>query len=102
MQSCLDSFLTQTYENFEVLLVDDGSTDSSGDICDAYAKTDRRFKVIHKENGGVSSARNLGLDVASGEYIAFVDADDRIMPDYFSVLYRDLMEHGTDAKQLFC
>lgn len=77
---CLDSVLTQTYTNWECLLVDDGSKDSSGIICDEYAKTDSRFKVYHKENGGVSSARNLGLKEAKGEYIIFLDSDDRMKP----------------------
>lgn len=78
---CLDSVLAQTYTNWECLLVDDGSKDSSGIICDEYAKTDSRFKVYHKENGGVSSARNLGIKEMSGEYVCFYDSDD-LIPDY--------------------
>lgn len=80
---CVDSILAQTYENLEVILVDDGATDSSGTVCDAYAAKDCRVLVIHKENGGLSSARNAGLDICRGEYIAFVDSDDWIEPDAY-------------------
>ena len=97
---CLDSLLAQTYQNLEILLIDDGSTDASGTRCDEYAARDPRFKVTHKENGGVSSARNLGLDIAKGQYIAFVDSDDRVKPDYFEVLYRSMAE--TKADIVFC
>ena len=81
---CVDSILTQTYECLEVLLVDDGSTDASGEICEQFAKKDTRIRVIHKENGGLSSARNAGLDVASGDYIGFVDSDDWIEPEMYA------------------
>lgn len=73
---CIESILAQSYENFELLLVDDGSPDRSGKICDDYAKTDSRIRVLHKENGGVSSARNQGIELACGKYITFVDSDD--------------------------
>lgn len=76
INTCINSIIEQSYIDWELLLVDDGSTDSSGDICDDYAKNDNRIKVFHKENGGVSCARNYGLDHAKGEWIAFVDADD--------------------------
>ena len=76
LDQCIQSVLAQTYTNWELLLIDDGSTDSSGAICDKYAAEDNRIRVFHKENGGVSSARNLGLDNAQGEWISFVDADD--------------------------
>ena len=72
----IDSILSQTYTSWELLLIDDGSTDTSGPICDEYAARDARVRVFHKENGGVSSARNVGLDNARGEWITFVDADD--------------------------
>ena len=85
LRRCVDSILTQTFTDFEVLLIDDGSTDGSGKICDEYAKKDKRVRVFHKENGGVSSARNLGLDNVRGRYVTFVDADDKISPDYFPV-----------------
>lgn len=80
---CVDSILNQTYRNLEVILVDDGATDSSGAICDAYAGKDPRVHVIHKENGGLSSARNVGIEAAAGEYITFVDSDDWIEPDAY-------------------
>ena len=82
LHRCIDSVLAQTYTNFELLLIDDGSKDSSGTICDEYAAQDTRVRVFHKENGGVSSARNMGLDNARGEWITFVDADDWISKDY--------------------
>ena len=86
LHRCIDSILAQTYTDFELLLIDDGSTDSSGAICDEYATKDSRVRVFHKENGGVSRARNLGLDSACGEWIAFVDSDDWIDNNYLSVL----------------
>ena len=79
LPECLDCFLNQTYKNFEVILVDDGSTDKSGILCDEYAKRDQRFIVIHKHNGGVSAARNTGLDAATGDYVGFVDSDDTFL-----------------------
>ena len=79
---CIDSILAQTFANFELLLIDDGSKDSSGEICDEYAKKDSRIRVFHKENGGVSSARNLGLDNAKGEWICFADSDDKVSDGY--------------------
>ena len=81
LSRCLDSILSQSFDDFELLLIDDGSTDSSGAICDSYAEKDSRVRVFHKENGGVSSARNLGLDNAKGEWIYFVDSDDEVLPD---------------------
>ena len=76
LAQCINSILSQSFEDFEVLLVDDGSKDKSGAICDEYARKDSGVRVFHKENGGVSSARNLGLDNVRGEWIAFVDSDD--------------------------
>ena len=90
---CVDSILAQTYENLEVILVDDGATDTSGTICDAYAAKDSRVKVIHKENGGLSSARNTGLEAATGEYIAFADSDDWIEPDAYAHLLGLMEKH---------
>lgn len=80
IHKCVDSIINQTYKKMEIILVDDGSTDESPQICDEYAKKDDRIKVIHKNNGGQSSARNLGLDVCHGEYIGFVDSDDWVSP----------------------
>lgn len=83
LHKCVDSILNQTYRDFELLLVDDGSPDQCGTICDAYATQDPRVKVIHKPNGGVSEARNVGLDQAKGNYISFIDPDDWVEPDLF-------------------
>lgn len=93
---CVDSILAQTYTNLEIILVNDGSKDSSAQICDNLAKKDGRIRVIHKENGGLSSARNAGLDIATGEYIGFVDSDDSIKPNMFEVLYTNLVESDSD------
>lgn len=86
---CIDSILSQIFTDFELLIIDDGSPDSSGKICDEYAKRDSRIHVYHKENGGVSSARNLGLDKAKGDWISFIDADDYISQDYFCINSND-------------
>ena len=82
--------------NLEIILVDDGSSDTSGAICDSYAEQDKRVRVIHKSNGGVSSARNAGLDAATGDYIAFVDSDDTIDTDMYDVLFRTIQKSGAD------
>ena len=87
LDNCINSLLSQTYTDLEIILVDDGSPDASGAICDAYAAKDSRIKVIHQQNGGQSAARNAGLSVASGEYVGFVDADDTVEPDMYEVLY---------------
>lgn len=86
LRRCVDSILNQTFADFELLLVDDGSTDASGAICDEYVASDPRVHVFHKPNGGVSSARNVGLDNAQGEWISFIDADDWIYPDMLQIL----------------
>jgi len=93
---CLDSILAQTYVNFELILVDDGSPDGSGDICDEYAEKDARVRVIHKENGGVSSARNRGMEEASGEWIAFVDADDFVALNYLEKMSGECVQNNAD------
>ena len=86
IEECVQSLLGQSYQNLEIILVDDASPDNCGAICDAYAEKDSRVKVIHKPNGGAASARNAGLDVATGDYICFVDSDDAIRADYVQIL----------------
>ena len=87
LNKCIDSIFLQSFSNWELLLINDGSKDKSGDICEEYAKKDSRIKVFHKENGGVSSARNLGLDNAKGKWITFVDVDDWIIGDFLQIDY---------------
>lgn len=87
LPQCLDSILAQTFTDWECILVNDGSKDCSGSICDQYATRDSRFRVFHKENGGVSSARNLGLQYIRGQWLCFVDSDDYVLPDYLQNLY---------------
>lgn len=89
LKRCIDSILAQTYSDWELVLVDDGSKDSSGKICDEYAHLDNRIIVIHKSNGGVSSARNVGLDIAKGEYVCFMDSDDWVEPSYLEDFHID-------------
>lgn len=96
LRQCLDSILCQTYRDLEILLIDDGSTDKSGKICDEYAKCDNRIIVIHTKNHGLSSARNLGLRNAKGEYVGFVDSDDYIEPNMYECLYRQIEKTGAD------
>lgn len=93
---CIDSVLKQTYKNIEIILVDDGSTDDSGKICDEYAKKDKRIVVIHKENGGLSDARNAGIDIATGLYISFIDSDDYVENNYIEILYNSIIKNKTD------
>ena len=97
LNRCVDSVINQTYKNLEIILVDDGSTDNSGKICDEYALKDNRIKVIHKENGGLSSARNAGLDIAKGAYIGFIDSDDYIELDMYEFLYNMLIENKVEV-----
>lgn len=96
LAKCIDSLLAQTYPDMEILLIDDGSTDTSPTICDCYAAADARVRVIHQKNAGVGAARNAGLDAAKGAYIAFVDADDYVLPDYLETLQRDMIEQDVD------
>lgn len=90
LNQCIDSILAQTYKDFELILVDDGSKDKSGEICDEYVKKDSRIRVFHKKNGGVSSARNYGIDNAQGTYICFVDSDDWVDETYLE----DMLKPG--------
>lgn len=96
IRECIDSILAQTYPDFELILVDDGSPDDCGRICDDYAKGDNRIKVVHKVNGGLTSARNAGLDVAKGEWIMHVDGDDWIDPDMIESLIEAAQATGAD------
>lgn len=96
LRQCVDSVVGQTHSHLEILLIDDGSPDTSGAICEDYALRDPRVRVIHQENQGLSAARNTGLDVATGEYVAFVDSDDWVEPDMLEALLHGLLEHGAD------
>lgn len=96
IRQCIDSILAQTFTNFELILVDDGSKDNSGKICDEYAARDNRIRVIHKENGGLSDARNKGLDNAAGKYFMFVDSDDYISDDMTECLYKNILKENAD------
>ena len=97
---CVDSILAQTFTDYELFLVDDGSPDNCGMICDGYAKKDGRIKVIHKANGGLSDARNVAIDIASGEYFSFIDSDDHVEPDMIETMYNALVE--TDSDMAVC
>lgn len=96
IEACVGSILSQTFSDFELILVNDGSPDRSGELCDKLAKTDPRIQVIHKENGGAATARNGGLDAAQGDYIAFVDSDDLIHPQYLEFLLQLLQTNNAD------
>ncbi|AHM57188.1 putative glycosyltransferase EpsJ [Peptoclostridium acidaminophilum DSM 3953] len=100
IRKCLDSVIGQSYENLEIIVIDDGSTDESGNICDEYGKKDARIRVLHKGNGGVSTARNLGLKMATGKYVGFVDSDDWIEKDMYSFLVS--MAEANDADVAAC
>lgn len=96
LSRCIDSILNQDYRDFELILVNDGSPDNCGKICDEYALKDGRIKVIHKENGGLSSARNVGIDISEGKYITFIDSDDYIHPKMFSQLINEMKVQKAD------
>ena len=95
LERCVDSIRSQVYRNLEIILVDDGSPDRCGEICDNLALEDDRIRVIHRGNGGLSAARNTGIDACRGEYIGFVDSDDAIHPEMYSRLYADIRDNGT-------
>jgi len=99
LERCIQSLVDQTYTDLEILLVDDGSPDRCGEICDEWAKKDARIRVIHKKNGGLSDARNAGLVQATGEYIGFVDSDDRIEPRMYELLYKAMQETGAQIAE---
>ncbi len=96
LDRCVKSILSQSYENLEIILVDDGSEDICGKLCDEYKKTDSRVVVIHKKNEGLSSARNVALDIMTGEYVTFIDSDDFVTDDYIYYLYELLMKYNAD------
>ena len=102
LDTCVQSILAQTYTDLELILVDDGSPDRCGAMCDAWAEKDHRVRVLHKENGGVCSARNAGLDAARGDYIAFVDSDDWLDPEMYAVMMAQVREHGCDVVMCDC
>lgn len=99
LDRCVRSIVDQTYENIEIILVDDGSPDHCPAICDAWAKKDSRIQVIHKENGGLSDARNAGMAVATGDLLSFIDSDDAIAPDFLEKLHWALTEHHADVAE---
>lgn len=99
LPECLDSVLSQDHTNLEVILVDDGSKDESGAICDSYAARDSRVRVIHQKNAGAAAAKNAGLRIATGEYLSFVDSDDYLEPNVYGYMLSILKEHGADAAQ---
>ena len=99
LNDCIDSILAQTFADFELILVDDGSPDSCPALCDAAAARDSRIRVIHQKNRGLSGARNAGLDAAEGEWIAFVDSDDTITPDFCAKLYHAAQEAGAQDRK---
>jgi len=97
LKRCIDSIVNQTYKNLEIILVDDGSPDKSGEICDEYEKKDRRIRVLHQENKGLSAARNSGIDMSSGDFIGFVDSDDYINERMYEVLLSDCFKFGAEV-----
>ena len=99
LRRCVDSILRQTFQDLEILLVDDGSPDGCGAICDAYAREDSRVRVLHKENGGLSSARNAGIDAARGEWLAFADSDDWLDPDMLEILHTAALKYGAQIAE---
>lgn len=96
LHRCIESVVNQSYKNLEIILVDDGSKDSCANICDEWVKKDKRINVIHKENGGLSDARNAGIEIATGKYLSFIDSDDYIHRDFIKVLYDLIKKHGAD------
>lgn len=94
LRVCIDSILKQTFGDFELILIDDGSTDKCGLICDEYEQMDRRIRLIHQENGGLSAARNTGLDLMSGEYVTFIDSDDIVSEAYLEILYSGIKRYN--------
>ena len=100
LRNCLDSIVSQKYTHLEIILIDDGSVDQSGAICDQYAENDLRIKVFHKQNEGVSKTRNMGLKAATGSFITFIDGDDTVDPDYIGLMYREMCKGDYDIVRL--
>lgn len=96
LTNCIESLLNQTFKDFELILVNDGSTDNSLEICKKYKNIDNRICIVDKKNGGLSSARNAGLDVAKGDYIGFIDSDDYVHPEMYEILYKKMVENSAD------
>lgn len=96
LRRCLDSVINQTYKNLEIVVVDDGSTDGSGEICDEYAKKDKRIKVIHKENGGLSDARNVGIRKSIGDYVTFIDSDDAVLHSHIETFISMIKKYNVE------
>lgn len=101
LEQCLDSIINQTYRNLEIILIDDGSPDRCGEICDRYASRDSRIKVIHQSNQGLSAARNAGMDMATGEYISFIDSDDYIDPHFYEKMEQGFQDYP-EAPIIIC
>ena len=99
LKECIESIINQTYKNIEIILVDDGSPDNCGKICEEYSQKDKRIIVIHKENGGLSDARNKGIDIAKGDYLTFIDSDDFVNIDYIEKLYSSIKLNNTELAQ---
>lgn len=107
LDECVESIVQQNYKNLEIILVDDGSPDKCPEKCDRWSKKDSRIRVLHKENGGLSDARNAGMSIATGQYIAFIDSDDWVERSYIACLYRAIQETGADisacdVREVFC
>ena len=100
LRKCVDSIISQTYRNLEIILIDDGSPDACGKICDEYALEDERIIVIHKKNGGLSDARNTGINICKGEYISFVDSDDFVSPFFIEIMYSGLEKYDCEISSL--
>ena len=101
LEKCVHSIVNQSYTDFELILIDDGSTDRCGEICDLIALQDNRITVVHKENGGVATARNLGLDIAKGEYVTFIDSDDYVHSDFLKILYYSITKENADLAMAY-
>lgn len=101
LRQCLDSIVQQTYPHLDIVIVDDGSTDKSGMICDEYAQRDARIRVLHVTNGGLSHARNIGIENAKGKYLTFIDSDDFVNDEYIEILYQGLVDYDADISLAF-